>query len=403
MRSISSEKGLVDSDMSLSPQIPSQQSTVIKYTNKHENYHQHLIYKRNYSKIERSNKSGRPLITIPKFATISKLEFNQFNLPRDYRALKLETRRENIVFSHVDAFSLKDANNKCHNNHEMHSKILADDSKKFRNNSCFTFEMTTSTCKINESIKEFGHGRNTQTDVRNRATIDPSANEISNTTSEDIFDIEDKEFEARVDINQIVKHEMILESKDYFSPSSPPIDKLKKDHVILSHESTVVESDKRDNDTDSQQIFANPQAKNSNLGMTLLEYPCKLESWAPLQNDSTCPRRLFFNRVKNKKYISCVVTEHEVIFYLQGNTNWVILGKVKRLENEKECFTANTVVLLTSLSGASNHLTCLKSIVVSKKDSLATIHDYSYWCSFNFETNDVFALSSRKDEIHKER
>ena len=403
MKSISPEEELVESDMLFSSQIPSQQSHVIKYVNEPKNHHQQLLNKRNNSKIGRSNKSGRPLITIPKFATISKLEFNQFNLPRDYRALKLETRRENIVFSHVDAFSLKDANNKCPNNHERHSKILADDSEKFRNNSYSTLEMTTSTCIINESIKEFGHGKNTRAGVRNRATNDPSAKTISNTTSEDIFEIEDKEFEARVDINQIVNREMVLVSNDNFSPSLPPLDKVKKDHVILSHESTVVESDKSYSDINSQQIYANPQDENCKIGTTLVEYPCKLENWAPLPNNPISPRRLLFNRLKNKKCISCVVTQDEVIFYLQGNSNWVILGKLKRHENEKEWYTANTVVLLTSLSGASNHLTCLKSIAISRKDSLATIHDYSYWCSFNFETNDVFALSSGEDKIHEER
>ena len=259
MRSISSEKELVDSDMLLSSQIPSQQSSVIKYVNEHENHHRQPIYKRNHSKIGRISKSGRPLITIPKFATISKLEFNQFSLPRDYRALKLETRRENIVFSHVDVFSLKDANNKCPNNHEKHSKILADDSEKLRNNSYPTVEMATSTCKINESIKDFGHSKNAQTDVTIRVTNDPSAKVICNTTSEDIFEIEDKEFEVRVDINQIVKNEMMNESNDDFSPSSPPLDKFKKDHAILSHESsTVVESDKCDNNINSQQIFCKP-------------------------------------------------------------------------------------------------------------------------------------------------
>ena len=59
MRSSSSEKELVDSDMLLSSQIPSKQSPVIKYVNKHENHHQQQIYKRNYSKSGRINKSGR--------------------------------------------------------------------------------------------------------------------------------------------------------------------------------------------------------------------------------------------------------------------------------------------------------------------------------------------------------
>ena len=49
---------------------------------------------------------------------------------------------------------------------------------------------------------------------------------------------------------------MMIESNDEFSPSSPPLDKVKKGHFILSHESTVLESYKCDNDTNSHQIFA---------------------------------------------------------------------------------------------------------------------------------------------------
>ena len=54
------------------------------------------------TKIIETPKLRQPLITIPTLADIAGVDEVEFSLPRDYRALKLEIQRENIVQSQMD-------------------------------------------------------------------------------------------------------------------------------------------------------------------------------------------------------------------------------------------------------------------------------------------------------------
>ena len=54
------------------------------------------------TKIIETPKLRQPLITIPTLADIAGADESEFSLPRDYRALKLEIQRENIVQSQMD-------------------------------------------------------------------------------------------------------------------------------------------------------------------------------------------------------------------------------------------------------------------------------------------------------------
>ena len=83
---------------------------------------------KNGAKLNTSSKQllSRPLISIPTLATIGSVEYNEFSLSRDYRALKLEMQRESAVQSQIDTQRLQ------HGSSEICSQLDAtDDEERF--------------------------------------------------------------------------------------------------------------------------------------------------------------------------------------------------------------------------------------------------------------------------------
>ena len=189
------------------------------------------------------------------------------------------------------------------------------------------------------------------------------------------------------------------------------MDETKKDRALLSHESTVVVSEQYDCDTDeiknvldSADENSHRQYVNSEMKAFLKEYKCKIEHFSPWEKDLKCQQRFLFGRLKYNRYILCIVSEDEVIFCLQENASWTILGRIHRCQIEKDnACVATTQILLSSPFNDSQYQACLKSIVITEENSLRVIKDYSYMFSFNIETLDAVELSSRENEICRER
>ena len=404
----------IDSEMLSSSQTSNLCNSVRRKFNFEANPSQRNRKASDRSKIRDRKKFQQPLITIPKFASISKLEFNQFSLPRDYRALKLEARRESIVYSNIDNSATEDKAMTYLDGADKQDDNLAEQKLKRRNILYSGLEKTK--CK-GETYDEYDSlsFQITPQDGSKEREIDFEDRQV-NMTSEDIFDIDDEEFVTRIDINHIAGQKVLPVLND--DSSSITLRDTYNNHDILSQESTIIMNEPSDSNiseiklkdsSQEQTLSVTPikseqyKTKSHTSSLTLLEYPCKIDKLFNLY-ELKYPKRILFNFLENKNCLVSVVLEEEVIFYLQNATNWIVLGKLQRYLDEKhKSNIIDCMVLLSSYCGASNYRACLKSFVISEENTVNFTRDYSYYCFFNNETNNYTELSSSEDEICGER
>ena len=232
-----SKEDNIDSEMLFSSQTSNLYSSMRKKFSSESNPMQKDREKNDEFSIRKNKKFRKPLITIPKFASISKLEFIQFSLPRDYRALKLEARRESIVYSNFDTSATIDKSVVYLDNADK----LDDDftEQKLKRHNMRYSGLKNTKCEGRTYGEYDSLSRQiTPQDDSNMREIDPGDKKV-NMTSEDIFDIDDKEFVTRIDINHFAGPKPVLPVVNNDSSSSTLKDAC-SNHDILSQESTII-------------------------------------------------------------------------------------------------------------------------------------------------------------------